>query len=693
MEHVTYNEFYSLMDISGIIVIEDSIEFDLSRTAVMYDYLMLMDEDRENLIFNISIDIEHRELGNKLTNLSKVYSEYKDKFIWDEVPKRDVEFYIKKQGIYELEKAIGTITEDDIKENKELFQRYGLGMKIENATGYSGLFNGAKRNGISLPLRVYTDFLAPDLKCIEEDLKLLTKNEKFFLCVIDNFMNGEARGKDIIDVLHENEQARKYGICIVLSSQTEDITRNTEEMYVGFVNKSVAYIDNEIKKHLIMSQYRIMLALLHEKRLSALNKTFSYAAGNMNVAVYLSAMAKEEGITNQEILNEWIDLRERYYTHQEGLREIRRTILLSSLFEKIGDSKLINEIEDAEVEEFQRFEQYDYHVNEFMSPPMTGDIFYIKGKYYLLVGQECDLSIRNGGRNNPIAELVHVNLVKNKDMGNYKENYNFEKLLLGKFLTADEQWSNISIDCTKREVIDNEILDLCAFNEMGVSEIRMDKDLEVDAKYLLPNEWQQYYENLKIRLLNLKSKYSLIKEHEEILGFNVKQLVNDMGASHNNRLVSIIDFAVEDNTIKYDVKRICRVRNHVLLINKLYLEYRGRQAFNTINMDVGRPATYTMEITGYEHKNIEKNAIVILTTSRKENRNVKRRDWVVNKIDLLEFIKDIKPDKAKQYEKIFESLDEKIVLENMSGVIGGNTIKYTKQSKDDELFLKIQLLR
>ena len=63
-----------------------------------------------------------------------------------------------------------------------------------------------------------------------------------------------------------------------------------------------------------MSQYKIMLTILKEERQKALEQSFLYASSNMEVAVYLSSMAKEEGITNHEILNEWIDLRERYYS-------------------------------------------------------------------------------------------------------------------------------------------------------------------------------------------------------------------------------------------------------------------------------------------------------------------------------------------------------------------------------------------
>jgi TusA-related sulfurtransferase len=73
--------------------------------------------------------------------------------------------------------------------------------------------------------------------------------------------------------------------------------------------------------------------------------------------------------------------------------------------------------------------------------------------------------------------------------------------------------------------------------------------------------------------------------------------------------------------------------------------------------------------------------------------NTKRRDWVINKDDLLQFINEQKLDEAHKYEKILADLDDKILVEDIKGFIGKNAIKYTKQEKDDELLLKIQLLR
>ena len=102
MENVAFNEFYSLMNIAGIIIVEDSIEFDFSRKAVMYDYLMLTDDERENLMAKILGE----QVKCKLKKINDAYSKCKNKFIWGSVPKRDVEYYVKRQELDELKKAI-----------------------------------------------------------------------------------------------------------------------------------------------------------------------------------------------------------------------------------------------------------------------------------------------------------------------------------------------------------------------------------------------------------------------------------------------------------------------------------------------------------------------------------------------------------------------------------------------------------
>ena len=125
MEQVTFSEFYSLMDIAGIIIVEDTIEFDLSRKAIMYDYLMLIDNDKNRIIDNIY----NEQTKTKLRKIEEEYAKCKDQFQWQSVPKRDVEYYIRKNNLNELKKAIEDFSEEEVKQNTEVFKRFGLGVK------------------------------------------------------------------------------------------------------------------------------------------------------------------------------------------------------------------------------------------------------------------------------------------------------------------------------------------------------------------------------------------------------------------------------------------------------------------------------------------------------------------------------------------------------------------------------------
>lgn len=689
-EQIEFSEFFSVMNISGIIIIEDKLEYDMKRTAFIYDYLLMENVDRESFL----TQIPDKDTVALLTNIFSVYLDNKSKIIWENIPERDMEYYITDIGLEALMEQVELLSVEKFMALESPIKRYGLVLKYNTSAGYKGILKGAKLCGRNYPLRTYNDFSAYDLSCINDDIKEFARENHYFLCVIDNFIGHEPRGKEIVDELVQNANVREKGICISLSSQDEDIERSLDEIHIGFVKKDDPDLENKIKRHLILSQYKIVLALLLQKRNKAIERAFKYAKDNIDVAIYLSAMAKEEGITNHEALNQWIDLRENYFAYQDGKEEIKRTIILSSLLERIGDRDFLKGREAQDTTEFQRFEQYDYCVNDFLSPPMSGDIFYIKEKYYMLIGQECDLSLREGCRKNPIAELVPVSLVKSIDMGKFKENYNFEKLLLGKFKTVDGQICNISIDCTRREVIDNEILDMCSYNEDGKAKLILDSELDDKAKYMLPIHWQEYYGSIKRRISNLHSKYQSIESKKDELGFNVCELIEDLGASHNNRLLSIIDFQSIDNTINYAVKRVCRVRNHTLLINKLFLEYRGRQAFNTINMDVGRTSQYTFVIENQEYRKVGNTALIILTTSRKDNEGskLKNRTWIISKEEFINNIRIGYEDEYSKYEAAFNGLDEMIMLEGIKGNMINGVVQYTKQVKSEELILKIKLI-
>ncbi len=685
---ITYDEFYKVMDIGGIIIIEDAIDYEFTRTAIFYDYIKLSKSEKE--LFEELIQEKHR-LSQSFSLLRKLLYE-KSYFInWEEVPARDVEYYLKKEEMKELLDIIESIMEEDLYEIEDEIYRFGLGVKNEIDMGYSPILEGARKIGV--PLRIYRAYTADEKDNIKSDIIDFTKDNKYFLCIIDNFIDGE-RGEEIANDLSQIKEAIRFGVCILISSQTKagDISI-PEPMYIGYVQKGEENRDLLIKQELIKSQYKILMNNFREKRLETVDKVFSFTVNNMDIAIYLSSMAREEGATNYDVINDWIGLREKYYWEFDNKEVIKQMVLLSSMLGNLareGDS--ITTISDQLID-FQIFEEYDYNVNSMHVPPLSGDIYYIKGSYYMLTGQECDLSLREDGRRkNPIAELLPIKVVTGKDMGRYKENYDTEKLLLGRFKNLDGNIVNISIDCTKRYLIDNEILDISTFNIDGKAVISFNDDLDVKIKNMLPVAWQTYYLTLSSNLCDLNDKLQIIQGQESTLGFSVSDLMKRLGAGYNNRLVSNCDYKVKDKILEYDVQRICRIKNHVLLANKLFLEYRGRQAFNTINMDNGRISQYILKQKNSDVKLSGKSMVVILTSRRNDNdlSKLKNRQWVIEKKDIKEFLELVDNERKKYSEEEFEKLDDFIILPDREGFFC-NSIKYTKQSKDDILSLTLDL--
>ena len=72
---------------------------------------------------------------------------------------------------------------------------------------------------------------------------------------------------------------------------------------------------------------------------------------------------------------------------------------------------------------------------------------------------------------------------------------------------------------------------------------------------------------------------------------------------YSPRLLSFEDFDKTSETVFFDLKRVCRLtHDYVFYLYKLYLEYRGRQPFQTINLirqeDTSLPVLLNKKETG-----------------------------------------------------------------------------------------------
>ena len=151
----------------------------------------------------------------------------------------------------------------------------------------------------------------------------------------------------------------------------------------------------------------------------------------------------------------------------------------------------------------------------------------------------------------------------------------------------------LQVEYQKRQYIANEILNLCSFNSTGECKISLSDSIGQEQLMLMPDYMVEYYSNLQRFFLATKTLRMQAEDAFEIV----------LSKEHSPRLLSFKDFDKTSNTVSFDLKRVCRLtHDYVFYLYKLYLEYRGRQPFQTINLirqeDTSLPVMYNKKETG-----------------------------------------------------------------------------------------------
>lgn len=110
---------------------------------------------------------------------------------------------------------------------------------------------------------------------------------------------------------------------------------------------------------------------------------------------------------------------------------------------------------------------------------------------------------------------------------------------------------------------------------------------------LMPDYMVEYYSKLQRFFLATKTLRMQAEDAFEIV----------LSKEHSPRLLSFKDFDKTSDMVSFDLKRVCRLaHDYVFYLYKLYLEYRGRQPFQTINLirqeDTSLPVMYNKKETG-----------------------------------------------------------------------------------------------
>ena len=568
-----YRELFSSTDCQCIIIFEDDFkQSDYKKERALYDMTRLPLEERE--LYLSEVNSISSELAEKLRSYLETFDKCFDAIgIW-----RDRVIFGDVTGAFSLVSAIDSGLKDEIEqlyseiEGESILDAYKAGAKygigVTHPSHFDALFDDyIIFDNRTKPVRIYTDFSASTQSLFKADIGKATDNHSV-VCIIDNQLGGVKRAGEIIKVIEDACDSERKNIIGSIFSSQEAFEVISDKVYFEYTSKDS--IDN-LEASIAKSAYNYFLSELKNETLAGLDGAFESAKKNKGIAFYLSRKARNEGESEYQIINDWIRLLST--ASNKNSETIKHLIALSRVINSLDDS---DDVPDVSLQKLNTLEAFDYTINEYYLPVAAGDIFTDdNGHWYVLIGQDCDMARRpNKSPRNALAELLPAALLKQSQFSKWGNNlktasiYNFRKSL------TDES-EIFQVDYQHREYIANEIINLCAFNSDGQCKISLSQGLD-DIQYkLLPNYMIEYHKRLQQFFFSIKVLRGQAEE-----AFNLIS-----SKDYAPRLISFNDFELDNDTPIFNLRRVCRLtHSYVFYLYKLYLEYRGRQPFQTINL-------------------------------------------------------------------------------------------------------------
>lgn len=577
---MSYRELFSSINCKRIVFFEDDfkqIAFD--KTRMLYDMTRMDVKDRK--LFLDEIKTQSMELEAKIRAFLESFDKCFDGIgVWkDSVVYGDITSAFPLVGDQpsehraELERLYATIKDEEIASIYSAGAKYGIG--VSQPTQYDSIFSDyILYDNRAKSFRIYTDFSFSTAKLFSTDLNEST-NAESVVCIIDNQLGDAKRASEIIQTIKDaSAQERKNIVGCVFSSQGlfEEISKDVYFEYTSKTN-----IGN-LEGCLARSAYNYYLAELKNETLGRLTAAFESAQESKGIAYYLSRKALREGESEYQIINNWIQLLSAN-AHTESTN-IKHLIALSRVINSLEDT--IDE-PDTTLQKLNTLEAFDYSVNDYHLPVAAGDVFTDdKDNWYVLIGQDCDMarSVYRHPRN-ALAELLIAKVRPQTDFDKWANDlktasiYSFRKAL-------SENCEIFQVYYQKRKYIANEILNLCTYNADGICKISLSQELGDEQKRLIPQYMADYYRTLQKYFTAAKTIKEQVKEAFDVLCNPEPEKVS---REKEPILIRIDDFSENADQVVFGLRRVCRLTHtYVFYLYKLYLEHRGRQPFQTINL-------------------------------------------------------------------------------------------------------------
>lgn len=572
MREITYKEILENIDCGLVVFFED--DFIQPGTVEICDILhkaIRMDENLQSKMLSL-LNVADKPFSSALKAFLELCKPAVDDIAdWSEIA--DVEDILSqyKEKHPELtesvDAAFSAITSVPCVNSLPVLFQFGLHCNVPSK--YQEMFSEyIEAESRWQPFVVFDNYNTDIATQVEHLIENIPDPNNTVTCIIDNRIKGEDRAEEIIDELEricKNVTKRIIGAAVTSKNPIERIS---ETLFIGHVDKD--NID-KLKQALLRSAYHYLLRMLKDRLNDQINDAFKKAAYHKNIAIYLATMARIEGISNYEVLMQWIGA-----ICEVGLSsscDIPKLVAIANLLDACEEAPDFEDMED--MSDINTHEAFDYEINRFYQPVAPGDIFQTSdGSIYILVGQSCDMMMGDvRKRRNGLCELVKADATAL--LWNNKTLDNFNHVWINNF-KVEEATTALKIDYKSRSFLDNELISLCSFNPKGECTINLSKSLSPQCTRMLQPYQINYYSNLQ-------EYFGAI---QKICTSTERQYLDIVAADdHASRIVKLSDYSESGDSIIYNIKRIGRLKSHYYLyLYKLFLEYRGRLPFETINL-------------------------------------------------------------------------------------------------------------
>lgn len=658
---------YDVLNPGIFIFVEDDVEFDGTKGHVMMDYSRMNSYDRQELLDYLPDSPEKVALVNYTDKLSS----WINSVDWSQTASDDIEFSIKA---FPEAKALYEMIDSSLwqGENSQLFLRYGVGANVpELFSQFLSITARNNANAIYAPIRMYQHYIEEVREQITNDFNLHAKEGRSAVVVLDNVVGGERLAKSMIDDLNKYINDHKNRVfATIFSSSAGEIgeTSSTEMLYVGYAQKSNGL--EEVHHNIVLAAMNVLIQSYREQYKGVINDKCKVLCENPALVNYLYGMTQAEGAAGYETFHQWLSFMMESEMEKSG--EFKTIIKLSNSIESCAFKKNLDLDLPPALIKAASSENFSQSVNEFCSIISPGDIFEYQNGLYVLVGQDCDYMM--GERRNrrvPFCDLLPAELVSQKDCDKLDDDKRY--VYVNNYLNSDGKTYTLKIDYSHRDFVSNEILNLCTFNTDGLSCLDYDKPLSKEVQYIIQPYLINYYENLVAyfkSLIQIKSDYPDFFKCQEKL-----QTVSP--------LLKMSDYSQEGTRIQYPIRRVARLKNTAsLLVNKMFLEYRGRLPYTSINL-IG----YSIICANIDFNGKIEQIEVYTKLSNNRNSNSRKASaklpWLINKDDLAKILPEFSKS-ADEYIELVGGRECKLPY-------SGGFAKFKKSVTAEECLITVEL--